>query len=136
MLLNLQTLSDISEFLCRHSYLSSQGSEFKYQASDTREECGVNANKGSTAGVYLTSQEFLVITIRFRGEDQLQGDSYALRSFADGHRLFRKNPATTATDFWRALKRNIDAMMKQSPDRWVALEQRMLKRIEACNRED
>ncbi|XP_062582975.1 uncharacterized protein LOC134244743 [Saccostrea cucullata] len=63
----------------------------KSTSSDTREECGVNANKGSTAGVYLTSRQFLVITIRMTdSEDQLQGDSYALRSFADGLKLFRK----------------------------------------------
>ncbi|XP_056014491.1 uncharacterized protein LOC125661747 [Ostrea edulis] len=58
----------------------------------------------------------------------------ALRAFADGHRLF-KNP-TTAIDFWRAFRRNIDTMMKQTPDRWVALEQRMKKKVEACNKED
>ncbi|XP_055998152.1 uncharacterized protein LOC125647078 [Ostrea edulis] len=59
----------------------------------------------------------------------------ALRAFADGHRLF--NNPTTAIDFWRAfLKRNIDTMMKQTPDRWVALEQRMKKKVEACNKED
>ncbi|XP_061185129.1 uncharacterized protein LOC133193175 [Saccostrea echinata] len=60
----------------------------------------------------------------------------ALRAFADGHKLFKKNPSTTAIDFWRAFKKNIDAMMKQSPDRWVALEQRMVKKIEAFNKED
>ncbi|XP_062583809.1 uncharacterized protein LOC134245511 [Saccostrea cucullata] len=42
----------------------------KSTSSDTREECGVNANKGSTAGVYLTSRQFLVITIRMTNSEE------------------------------------------------------------------
>ncbi|XP_061192390.1 uncharacterized protein LOC133200616 [Saccostrea echinata] len=60
----------------------------------------------------------------------------ALRAFADGHKLFKKSSDATSIDFWRAFRKNIDAMMKQSPERWVALEQRIVKKIEASNKED
>ncbi|XP_062599985.1 uncharacterized protein LOC134261574 isoform X2 [Saccostrea cucullata] len=60
----------------------------------------------------------------------------ALRAFADGHKLFQKSSSATAIDFWRAFKKNMDAMMKQSPDRWQSLEQRIVKKIEAKNKED
>uniref|UniRef100_K1R4B0 Uncharacterized protein n=1 Tax=Magallana gigas TaxID=29159 RepID=K1R4B0_MAGGI len=60
----------------------------------------------------------------------------ALRAFADGHKLFRKAPNATSIDFWRAFKKNIDSMMKQSPERWTSLEQKHTGKIEALNKED
>lgn len=60
----------------------------------------------------------------------------ALRAFADGHKLFRKAPNATSIDFWRAFKKNIDSMMKQSPERWTSLEQKHTRKIEALNKED
>ncbi|XP_062578690.1 uncharacterized protein LOC134240630 [Saccostrea cucullata] len=100
----------------RHSYLSSQDqisstrvvltpkfSQFvKSTSSDTREECGVNANKGSTAGVYLTSRQFLVITIRMTDSEEKTNFK---RSFADGLKLFRKKSSYHSHRFLACVQR-------------------------------
>nr|XP_022315420.1 uncharacterized protein LOC111119506 [Crassostrea virginica]XP_022315421.1 uncharacterized protein LOC111119506 [Crassostrea virginica] len=60
----------------------------------------------------------------------------ALRAFAEGHKLFRKPSSATAIDFWKCFRKNFEAMLNQSPERWQALEQKMSKKIQLANKED